>query len=93
MNVIVEPLSEQAWARVETSLMDRLANDPINESRAQRPDTFRLRNVVRRLVLARRFASWIKLRADQAAGMDAPPQSGVCQQEEPLSRSRAFPLR
>jgi len=94
MNVIVEPLSERAWARVEASVMDRLANDSVNESRAPRPHPFRLCELARRFLLARRrFASWIELRADKAAGIDAAPPSAARQQAESLSTSRALPLR
>lgn len=94
MNVIVEPLSERAWARVEASVMDRLANDSVDESRAPRPHKFRLCKLVCPLLLAqRRFASWMELRADQAAGIGAAPQSAVRQHAESLSKSRALPSR
>jgi hypothetical protein len=76
MNVIIEPLSEQAWARVEARLMDRLANDPMREPPSPRP--LRLCGLASKLqATRRRVMSWIELRAEPAASIDAAPESRV----------------
>jgi hypothetical protein len=78
MNVIIEPLSAQAWARVEARIMDRLANEPLEEAGAPRPHELRLCKLASTLLSARRrFTSWIPLHVGRAAGSDAAPESRV----------------
>jgi hypothetical protein len=94
MNVIIEPLSAQAWVRVEANVMARLENAPLHESSAPRARALGRCKLARSLRLARRrFASWIALRADQAPGVDEAPASGVRQPTEPLREPWALPLR
>jgi hypothetical protein len=86
MNVIIEPLSEQAWARVETRVMERLASDPANASRAPRARPLWACQLARALrSVRRRLSSWLEPRADEALGIDSAPESCVRRRAEPLS--------
>jgi hypothetical protein len=96
MNVNIEPLSGQAWARVETRVLERLANDPENERRARGAGARWPRQLERTLRWARRrFTTWLELRADEAWVIDSAPESTIRRRAEPLSTTLGafLPLR
>jgi hypothetical protein len=94
MNVNIEPLSEPAWARVETRIMERLAKDPENELRAPRPRMLWPCQLTRALHRARRrFTTWVELRAPEARVIDSAPESTIRRRAQPLSEPWALSSR
>jgi hypothetical protein len=86
MNPIVEPLSEQAWSRVEKRILDELQRDALRDDSTGKSATRRFRLPwpceLARAVLSMRYRvrSWLDVASEfgrQRAPVDAAPESSA----------------
>jgi hypothetical protein len=82
MNVIIQPLSQQAWTRVETRVLEHLLNDDTSREFARQRSRLRWPCEVAHALISvrRRIRSWLDLISDYGRGRastEPAPDSGV----------------